>query len=81
MTDDFGKVRKVSGKGVLAPGWDDAEIVAQQFCKEVILWNLLTHPCLEACRCSGWLQAVSACTRLQFSGSVVPFIISPELWR
>ena len=24
--------------------WDDTKIVSQQFCKEVILWNSLSHP-------------------------------------
>lgn len=36
VTDDFGKLRKVSGNGVFAAEWDDAEIITQQFCKEVI---------------------------------------------
>ena len=24
--------------------WDDTEVASQQFCKEVILWNSLSHP-------------------------------------
>ena len=32
-------------KHVFAVGWDDAEpVVSQQFCKEAILWNSLSHP-------------------------------------
>ena len=44
QTDNFEKIRKVSGKVVFAVGRNDTEIVSQQFCKEVILWNSLSHP-------------------------------------
>jgi len=43
-SDDFVEIRKVSGKRVLAVGWDGTEIVSQRFCNEVILWNSLSHP-------------------------------------
>jgi len=44
MSDNFVKIRKVGGKRVFMVGWDGTEIVFQQFCKEVILWNSLSHP-------------------------------------
>jgi len=43
-SDNFVKIRKVGGKRVFTVGWDGTEIVFQQFCKEVILWNSLSHP-------------------------------------
>ena len=44
MSDNFVKIRKVGGKRVFAVRWDGTEIIYQQFCKEVILWNSLSHP-------------------------------------
>lgn len=45
MADNFDKIRNVSGKKVaFAISQDDAEVVPQKFCKEVILWNSLSHP-------------------------------------
>ena len=45
MQDDFLKIRKVSINNVFFPAWDaGSTILLQQFCKEVILWNTLSHP-------------------------------------
>ena len=43
--DDVLKIRKVSINNVLFPAWDAAStFLLQQFCKEAILWNALSHP-------------------------------------
>jgi hypothetical protein len=42
-SDNFDKIRKVSQR-IFVVGRDNAEISSQQFCKEVILWNSLSHP-------------------------------------
>ena len=43
--DDFLKIRKVSVNAIFPTSWDPVSItLLQQFCKEVILWNTLTHP-------------------------------------
>ena len=43
--DDFLKIRKASINNVFFPARDAAStILLQQFCKEAILWNALSHP-------------------------------------
>jgi serine/threonine protein kinase len=43
--DDFLKMRKVSVSDVFLATWGAVStILLQQFCKEVILWNTLSHP-------------------------------------
>ena len=45
VQDDFPKIRKVSIKDIFFPAWDAVSTVLfQQFCKEVVLWNTLSHP-------------------------------------
>jgi serine/threonine protein kinase len=43
MADDLDKIRKVSKEFVFAVS-DDTDSDPQQFCKEVIIWNSLSHP-------------------------------------
>ena len=43
--DDLPKIRKVSVNDTLSAIWDATPtMLLQQFCKEVILWNTLSHP-------------------------------------
>ena len=45
IQDDPLKIGKVSINNVFFPAWDaGSTILLQQFCKEVILWNTLSHP-------------------------------------
>jgi len=44
MTDNFDEIRRVSRRQVFVVGWGEIDIVSQQFCKDVILWNSLSHP-------------------------------------
>ena len=44
MEDNLAKIRRVSGKQIFAVARDGTEIPFQQFCKEVIIWNSLSHP-------------------------------------
>ena len=43
--DDFQKLREVRFNNVFLVTWDTiSTILLQQFCKEVVLWNTLSHP-------------------------------------
>ena len=42
-SDNFDKIRKVSWR-IFVVGRDNTEVASQQFCKEAILWNSLSHP-------------------------------------
>ena len=43
--DDLLKIRKVSVDVIFSATWDAVSIILlQQFCKEVVLWNTLSHP-------------------------------------
>ena len=43
--DDFLKIRKVSINDTFPPVWNAASTIPlQRFCKEVVLWNTLSHP-------------------------------------
>ena len=45
MRDDLLKIRKVNIKDIFLLAWDAAStILLQRFCKEVVLWNTLSHP-------------------------------------
>ena len=44
QSDNLDPLRRVSGEEVSAVVCNVAEIVSQQFCREVILWNSLSHP-------------------------------------
>jgi hypothetical protein len=47
VTDAYGlpKIRKVIADSILSAAWDAVlTIFLQQFCKEVVLWNTLSHP-------------------------------------
>jgi len=43
--DDFLKARKVSVNDIVLDTWGAAlTILSQKFCKEIVLWNTLSHP-------------------------------------
>jgi serine/threonine protein kinase len=43
--DDFLKIRKVNINDIFLASWDAVSIILlQRFCKEVFLWNTLSHP-------------------------------------
>ena len=42
--DSLPKIRKVGANSIFSAGWDAVLTIIQQFCKEVILWNVLSHP-------------------------------------
>ena len=45
VQDDFVKIRKVSANNIFPATWDAVSIILlQQFCREVVLWNTLSHP-------------------------------------
>jgi len=43
--DNVPKIRKVSVNSIFSAAWNAVmTILRQQFCKEVVLWNMLSHP-------------------------------------